>query len=80
MPHATSLGTARIENNKFRLVTVEENSMKSKRMAGPSRSKALFTFVGGVVLASPVLAQEQTTQELEEIVVTGLRGSLQQSM
>ncbi len=54
--------------------------MKSKRMAGPSRSKALFTFVGGVVLASPVLAQEQTTQELEEIVVTGLRGSLQQSM
>ncbi len=44
--------------------------------------KALFTIVGGAVLINPafVQAQEQTTQELEEIVVTGLRESLQQSM
>ncbi len=42
--------------------------------------KALFTIVGGAVLINPAFAQEQTTEELEEIVVTGLRGSLQQSM
>ena len=41
--------------------------------------KALFTIVGGAVLINPAFAAEQT-QELEEIVVTGLRGSLQQSM
>ena len=42
--------------------------------------KALFTIVGGAVLINPAFAQEQTTEELEEIIVTGLRGSLQQSM
>jgi TonB-dependent receptor len=42
--------------------------------------KALFTIVGGAVLINPVYAQEGTSEELEEIVVTGLRGSLQQSM
>jgi TonB-dependent receptor len=40
--------------------------------------KALFTIVGGAVLVNPAFAQQ--TQELEEIVVTGLRGSLMQSM
>src|SRR4249919_2764373 len=42
-------------------------------------SKALFTIVGGVVLINPVYAQEQASEELEE-VVTGLRGSLKASM
>lgn len=43
-------------------------------------SKALFTIVGGAVLINPVFAQEQGGEELEEVVVTGLRGSLIQSM
>src|SRR3954464_11864845 len=43
-------------------------------------SKALFTIVGGAVLINPVFAQEQASDELEEVVVTGLRGSLKASM
>src|SRR6187401_1351434 len=43
-------------------------------------SKALFTIVGGAVLINPVFAQEQGSEELEEVVVTGLRGSLKASM
>src|SRR5262245_65487867 len=43
-------------------------------------SKALFTIVGGAVLINPVYAQEQSSEELEEVVVTGLRGSLKASM
>src|SRR3982750_767083 len=43
-------------------------------------SKALFTIVGGAVLINPVFAQEQASEELEEVVVTGMRGSLKQSM
>ena len=46
----------------------------------PITSKALFTIVGGVVLINPVYAQEQASEELEEVVVTGLRGSLKASM
>lgn len=42
--------------------------------------KALFTIVGGAVLINPAFAQQQATEELEEIIVTGLRGSLMQSM
>src|SRR3954470_23777421 len=42
-------------------------------------SKALFTIVGGAVLINPVFAQEQA-DELEEVVVTGLRGSLKASL
>ena len=42
-------------------------------------SKALFTIVGGAVLINPAFAQEQAGEELEEVVVTGLRGSLQAS-
>ncbi len=55
--------------------------MKSKPKATRFRTKALFTIVGGAVLINPAFAQEAaTTDTLEEIVVTGLRGSLQQSM
>ena len=43
-------------------------------------SKALFTIVGGTVLINPVFAQEQGGEELQEVVVTGLRSSLKQSM
>jgi TonB-dependent receptor len=39
-------------------------------------SKALFTIVGGAVLVNPVFAQDQASEELDEVVVTGLRGSL----
>ena len=46
----------------------------------PITSKALFTIVGGAVLINPVFAQEQASEELEEVVVTGLRGSLKASM
>src|ERR1700741_1401781 len=55
-------------------------TMKFNRKALPITSKALFTIVGGVVLINPVFAQEQGSEELEEVVVTGLRGSLKASM
>src|SRR6188768_1164570 len=58
--------------------------MSSTIGTGPVRSKALFTIVGGMVLINPVFlqAQEQEAQgeELQEVVVTGLRGSLKASM
>jgi TonB-dependent receptor len=54
--------------------------MKFKPKALPITSKALFTIVGGAVLINPVYAQEQASEELEEVVVTGLRGSLKASM
>jgi TonB-dependent receptor len=53
--------------------------MRFNPMRSPITSKALFTIVGGAVLINPVFAQEQG-DELDEIVVTGLRGSLQASM
>jgi TonB-dependent receptor len=54
--------------------------MKFNPKALPRTSKALFTIVGGAVLINPVFAQEQSADELEEVVVTGLRGSLKASM
>ena len=54
--------------------------MKFNPKALPITSKALFTIVGGAVLINPVFAQEQSANELEEVVVTGIRGSLKQSM
>ena len=54
--------------------------MKFNPKALPITSKALFTIVGGAVLINPVYAQEQASEELEEVVVTGLRGSLKASM
>ncbi|HEU5134953.1 MAG TPA: TonB-dependent receptor [Steroidobacteraceae bacterium] len=54
--------------------------MKFKPKALPITSKALFTIVGGAVLINPVFAQEQSPDQLEEVVVTGLRGSLKASM
>jgi TonB-dependent receptor len=54
--------------------------MKFNPKALPITSKVLFTIVGGAVLISPAFAQEQAGSELEEVVVTGLRGSLKASM
>lgn len=54
--------------------------MKFNPKALPITSRALFTIVGGVVLINPVFAQDQSSEELEEVVVTGLRGSLKASM
>ena len=46
------------------------------------KQDALLGILGGALLlgTAPVLAQEPSSQELEEVVVTGLRGSLQASM
>lgn len=54
--------------------------MKFNPKTLPVTSKALFTIVGGVVLINPVFAQEQSADQIEEVVVTGLRGSLKASM
>src|SRR3954447_24387096 len=56
--------------------------MKSKANPKTRRfPKVLFTIVGGTVLISPAFAQQAAQSEtLEEIVVTGLRGSLKASM
>src|SRR6187455_2197015 len=54
--------------------------MKFNPKALPITSRALFTIVGGAVLINPSFAQEQASEELEEVVVTGLRGSLKASM
>ena len=54
--------------------------MQFKHKALRAHSKALFTIVSGAVLINPVFAQEQGSEELEEVVVTGLRGSLKASM
>src|SRR5215510_10504393 len=54
--------------------------MKFNPKALPITSKALSTIVGGAVLINPAFAQDQSAGELEEVVVTGLRGSLTASM
>ena len=55
--------------------------MKSKPKAARFKSKVLFTIVGGAVLINPAFSQEAAQSDtLEEIVVTGLRGSLKASM
>src|SRR6187402_1402572 len=55
-------------------------TMKFNPKALPITSRALFTIVGGAVLINPVYAQDQSSEELEEVVVTGLRGSLKASL
>ena len=63
--------------------------MKLKSTTQRLRSRALFTIVGGVVVINPAFAQEQATspvasqtrsETLEEVVVTGMRASLEASM
>jgi TonB-dependent receptor len=65
------------------------------RKMGRLKSKAIFTFVGGVLIINPAFAQQADTQAagssqeeqkaqdpktLDSIVVTGLRGSLSEAM
>ncbi|HWN46459.1 MAG TPA: TonB-dependent receptor plug domain-containing protein, partial [Steroidobacteraceae bacterium] len=40
-------------------------------------SRALFTLVGGSVLINPAFAQEQAADEVPEVIVTGMRASLE---
>jgi TonB-dependent receptor len=47
------------------------------RPANKFYSRALFTIVGGSVLINPVFAQEAEPENVDEVVVTGLRASLQ---
>ncbi len=54
--------------------------MKSNSKALTATSRALFTIVGGAVLINPVFAQEQSGEEIETVVVTGIRGALKASM
>src|SRR5690606_4429631 len=69
-------------------------SMSNKKLKG-LKSKAMFTFVGGVLVINPVFAQDpaqtepvaqqtqaatQDASTLDTIVVTGLRNSLENSM
>src|SRR5687768_3938455 len=60
----------------------EETLMKFNPKRLPITSRALFTIVGGAVLVNPVFAQDQdqTGEELDTVVVTGIRGSLKASM
>src|SRR3954451_17640536 len=64
--------------------------MKLSSKGNPFTSRALFTIVGGAVLINPVFTatayaqqaqdQEQQGEVLDEVVVTGLRGSLKAAM
>jgi TonB-dependent receptor len=54
--------------------------MKYRPKKLPISSRALFTIVGGAVLINPVFAQDQAGEEIDEVVVTGIRGSLKASM
>jgi TonB-dependent receptor len=54
--------------------------MKFKPKVLPITSRALFTIVGGAVLINPVFAQDQDAEDVETVVVTGIRGSLKASM
>lgn len=54
--------------------------MKTHRKSRSFKSKALFTIVGGAVLINPAYAQETQSSELEEVVVTGMREALRNSM
>ena len=51
-----------------------------RRVLSARSTQAFATLVGSAALMHPALAQEQTVEQLEEIVVTGLRGSLNASM
>jgi TonB-dependent receptor len=65
--------------------SILNHEFMSRERAGRAKlrrlgSKALFTIVGGTLILNPVYAADANNQELEEVVITGLRGSLQQSM
>jgi TonB-dependent receptor len=49
----------------------------TNNLAGKARSRALFTILGGSVLINPAFAQTAATEEVPEVIVTGLRSSLE---
>src|SRR6187551_760675 len=68
-----------VRNTQWDFGDAEERAM--------NKSRVLFTIVGGAVLINPAFAQtaqeqdqQQAGEEVETIVVTGLRGSLKASM
>jgi TonB-dependent receptor len=61
---------------------LQSDLRKAIRSVLSRKQEALFGIVGGAMLlgSAPVLAQEPAGEELDEVVVTGLRGSLIASM
>src|SRR5215510_13310349 len=57
-------------------------SMKAEIRRALSRrhTQAFLALAGGATLVNTVLAQTPPTDQVEEVIVTGLRGSLQASM
>ena len=51
--------------------------MKIRKYLPNCGSRALFSIVGGTVLINPVFAQEPAADEVPEVIVTGLRASLE---
>src|SRR5688500_2531986 len=49
----------------------------TNNQAGRFRSRALFTILGGSVLINPAFAQEPAADEVPEVIVTGLRSSIE---
>ncbi len=54
--------------------------MNSSRKLAAGNSKALFTIIGGVMMATSAMAQQAKDQTLEEVIVTGVRASMKASM
>jgi outer membrane receptor protein involved in Fe transport len=55
---------------------VRKYTQKRNKGAHETR-KYLFTIVGGSILINPAFAQEQTADEVPEVIVTGLRASIE---
>ncbi len=54
--------------------------MNSNRKHSAGHPKALFTIIGGVMMASSAMAQQAKDPTLEEVIVTGVRASMKASM
>ena len=66
------------KQREFFAIGSQEGDSKSIKQ----KQEALLGIVGGAMLlgTAPALAQEQASEELDEVVVTGLRGSMLASM
>ena len=51
--------------------------MKIRKSLPNYGSRALFSIVGGTVLINPVFAQEPAADVVPEVIVTGIRASLE---
>jgi len=54
--------------------------MNSSRKHSAGNPKALFTIIGGVMMATSAMAQQAQDATLEEVIVTGVRASMKASM